>query len=391
MRRNKGITLIALVITIIVLLILAAVSIATLTGENGILSQANKAKIETRGASVEEECNLWKINQEMDNKTTEETAQTLQELLDSLEERNLITAEEKETIKETGEITIGSKTINFEKVKKTLNNVKVGDYINYGEKLSVQTYITNVDETGYDEQQTFQTNKNMLWRVISKGEEYIEIVPTTNVLSVDNTGLYLKGKVGFVNEEKILKELCEKLYSSETYGTARSIQVNDINKLTNFDPERDVEYYLTSKIFTAGIVWDKESNTFIDSKEVEGGITLQRTDYIYDVDKSIDLYDTLIEESNKHQGDDRNSTVGYWLADRCTIFDTNEASFRTFTILNGKVATSHWLVYSYDWGLYEETNSYGVRPVVRLNSNIEIDTTDKTKNGTSEESAYHLK
>ena len=37
---NKGITLIALVITIIVLLILAAVSIATLTGENGILTQA---------------------------------------------------------------------------------------------------------------------------------------------------------------------------------------------------------------------------------------------------------------------------------------------------------------------------------------------------------------
>ena len=36
-RKNKGITLIALVITIIVLLILAAVSIATLTGENGIL------------------------------------------------------------------------------------------------------------------------------------------------------------------------------------------------------------------------------------------------------------------------------------------------------------------------------------------------------------------
>ncbi len=36
-RTNKGITLIALVITIIVLLILAAVSIATLTGENGIL------------------------------------------------------------------------------------------------------------------------------------------------------------------------------------------------------------------------------------------------------------------------------------------------------------------------------------------------------------------
>ncbi len=115
MGKNKGITLIALVITIIVLLILAAVSIAMLTGENGILSQANKAKVETRGASVEEECSLWKVNQEMDKQTTEGTAQTLEELLDCLEERNLITAEEKATIKETGEITIGSRTIEFGK------------------------------------------------------------------------------------------------------------------------------------------------------------------------------------------------------------------------------------------------------------------------------------
>ena len=44
---NKGITLIALVITIIVLLILAGVSIAMLTGENGILSQAQKAGEQT--------------------------------------------------------------------------------------------------------------------------------------------------------------------------------------------------------------------------------------------------------------------------------------------------------------------------------------------------------
>lgn len=42
--KERGITLIALVITIIVLLILAGVSIATLTGQNGILTQANNAK-----------------------------------------------------------------------------------------------------------------------------------------------------------------------------------------------------------------------------------------------------------------------------------------------------------------------------------------------------------
>ena len=47
MRNQKGITLIALVITIIVLLILAGVSIAMLTGENGILTNAQDAQKQT--------------------------------------------------------------------------------------------------------------------------------------------------------------------------------------------------------------------------------------------------------------------------------------------------------------------------------------------------------
>ena len=53
--KQKGITLIALVITIIVLLILAGVSIATLTGDNGVLTQATRAKEETNKAEKEEQ------------------------------------------------------------------------------------------------------------------------------------------------------------------------------------------------------------------------------------------------------------------------------------------------------------------------------------------------
>ena len=51
---NKGITLIALIITIIVLLILAAVSIATIIGENGILTRATEAKEQTEIADEKE-------------------------------------------------------------------------------------------------------------------------------------------------------------------------------------------------------------------------------------------------------------------------------------------------------------------------------------------------
>lgn len=54
----RGITLIVLVITIIVLLILAGISIATLTGENGILGKANKASEEYKRNAAEEKIKL---------------------------------------------------------------------------------------------------------------------------------------------------------------------------------------------------------------------------------------------------------------------------------------------------------------------------------------------
>ena len=58
MMKNKGITLIALVITIIVLLILAGVAIAMLSGENGILKKAAESKTKTEEAQKEEETTL---------------------------------------------------------------------------------------------------------------------------------------------------------------------------------------------------------------------------------------------------------------------------------------------------------------------------------------------
>ena len=58
-RRNaRGITLIALVITIIVLLILAGVTIAALSGDNGILKRATQAKTKTGKESAEEQIKL---------------------------------------------------------------------------------------------------------------------------------------------------------------------------------------------------------------------------------------------------------------------------------------------------------------------------------------------
>ena len=66
MRNQKGITLIALVITIIVLLILAGVSIAMLTGQNGILTRATDASVANDKAEVMEKVNM-ELNAQMTN------------------------------------------------------------------------------------------------------------------------------------------------------------------------------------------------------------------------------------------------------------------------------------------------------------------------------------
>ena len=75
MKRNKkqnAITLIALVITIVVLLILAGVTIASITGENGILTKVQMAKINTEEAEKEEMEKFNKLEEEMHGNITGE-------------------------------------------------------------------------------------------------------------------------------------------------------------------------------------------------------------------------------------------------------------------------------------------------------------------------------
>ena len=57
-KNRKGITLIALIVSIIVLLILAGVTISVITGENGIITQAGKAKEETKIAAAKEKIDI---------------------------------------------------------------------------------------------------------------------------------------------------------------------------------------------------------------------------------------------------------------------------------------------------------------------------------------------
>ena len=61
-KKQSGITLVALVVTIVVLLILAGVSINLVLGENGLITQAKEAREQTKSAEVNEKVK-WIVRQ----------------------------------------------------------------------------------------------------------------------------------------------------------------------------------------------------------------------------------------------------------------------------------------------------------------------------------------
>ena len=83
--KQKGITLIALVVTIVVLLILAGVSLMTLTGENGLITRTTSAKEKMSIAEAQEVANLeymnGKLGEYVGETTNEEIAEAIAEKL----------------------------------------------------------------------------------------------------------------------------------------------------------------------------------------------------------------------------------------------------------------------------------------------------------------------
>lgn len=76
LRKNKGITLVALVVTIIVLLILAAVSISAVMGDNGIVTKSQKAQEKTEEEKLKEALELKLADLEIESFTEDSTTVT---------------------------------------------------------------------------------------------------------------------------------------------------------------------------------------------------------------------------------------------------------------------------------------------------------------------------
>lgn len=191
---RKGITLIALVITIIVLLILSGVAITMITGDNGILNTAIRAKEATRGGEVKERVALGAVNKasvEYLGGTKNEKAQMKSEL----HTEKKLTDEEYEYLQESDVITIGGIEIDFsvldggtetgklaseifEATGTTEGKMHVGDYVNYPVYYDNVASYVDVHYNGGG--RIYPKDQYVGWRVLAiegAGEnQYIKLV-----------------------------------------------------------------------------------------------------------------------------------------------------------------------------------------------------------------------
>ena len=133
-RKNNGITLIALVITIIVLIILGRISIAALTGDNGLVNQANNAKGSTEYQQWDERIDVAIVNAEGKHRNP-----TLDDVIQQLIDSDII-SEESQVNRETGDITTNEPTYVIEG--------KLEEYIPFGPGMVANKNKEYVDKNG---------------------------------------------------------------------------------------------------------------------------------------------------------------------------------------------------------------------------------------------------
>ena len=161
LKNEKGITLVALVITIIVLLILAGVTLNLLIGENGIFAKANVAKEKTNKKTATEKINLKITNLQVNNYAEKQQMPTLQDLADNFCDDNEIQYVDlaSQKVGSLNKIEVGNNNSIFTKLKEypyefeinsklqlaSINGVKIADNSNNSEEIeTLKTAISNM-------------------------------------------------------------------------------------------------------------------------------------------------------------------------------------------------------------------------------------------------------
>ena len=379
MKNTKGITLVALVITIIILLILAGISIQALTQTN-LFGKTEQAKVE------------------MDNAQRKEN-DTLSNYVDRVNEYLPDTDILSDKVSK-GKIAIGSYvnyvpdevTENDEKYKKLLSNLATYSGNTNGEK--------NTEETIKQE--------GLKWKVLDVKDGQVRLISATPT----DAKICLKNYSGYNNGVKLIDDTCNTLYNNVKLASkVQNLKIEDIEeKMKEKDyskfnedygktftyttenryypnislKEKDQEVTIGKTTIKETELGRSEQNEYIKQEAENGEADVLKVKYT-SWWKTMQKEDFYNSEYYKLFIKDETKDYDYWLSSRCAEANSDNAFFEICHILIGGVR-SYYLYYSNGKNY---SASYACRPVITLNSNVQIDTANPG-DGT-ENNAYNIK
>ena len=263
MNKRSGITLIALIITIIVLLILAGVTIALVVGDNGILSKSTEAKKQTVVVQEKEYINLAYSASFTKNEGSMVTAEDLQEELDNLvgNGKTVVTENDDDTLNilfnDTGHnyTTDGHKTEEVELLELHITNynelLDFANRVNAGESFARYIVYLDNDITMEDDDwvmigtQRSRDFEPMAFEGIFEGNNHT--IRGVTISSKKDMGLFCFNK-GTIRNLK-----AEVTISKEERGSAGGICAENNGSILNCSVVADINMYISDMNFDSGI------------------------------------------------------------------------------------------------------------------------------------------
>ena len=275
LKNNSAITLIALVVTTVVLIILAGISISVILGENGLVEKAKRAATQTEEAVANDEMGMYmaslRINKDIGS------GQRLAEHLSSN-----IGNDGLEDFLNNGDghaqvAYKGNKfLVNLDDYTFTYLGKSDGQGVNRHIKQILNNNNEDVPGIAMVEAGEIET-EDLGWRVLSVNSD-----GTVNLIANRNTGfeVSLSGINGYTNGVKALNDICSKLYGNleingEKVLSARSVNLEDFYNITykvdkTYTNKKKIQPYInTLDVENDGFSKEQISN-YIDVSNTSG-------------------------------------------------------------------------------------------------------------------------
>ena len=285
---EKAITLIALVVTIVILLILAGVTITMTLGQNGLFTRAREGAAAYNESEVRDDLSML-ITQYTWDKSSEKTDKSLGDYLkDNGATSVKANADADGTTlevtykgytfkvnKDSGEITEVSKGEGSDSPTTPTIIPKVGEIVSYTPDTPSTGYDLSEEKNGDRSQTIDGTYDPTTWKIM----EVDESGNITKLLGIGAKAVGFNRSTGYNNGVYLLNDICKSRYGNASLGaTARSLNIEDIESRMNSTgiAARKITKYGTTRTFTGSnaqypAIYAQEQYSGVDVSDVTAG------------------------------------------------------------------------------------------------------------------------